>query len=193
MKKLILPIITLILIIFFISIFLFISPQKITSNSEIEVIKQDSNLDILVNLGEFSKENYSESNLLDVSMQYAMKLNLMNDTTTDGRYIQYVSKEDLHSIIFELTGITVEAPITIEDFYYLYDSENEYYYYIGSSPSYFFVSNINSVKKLHDKYFIECEVQKNEDGEIVETKKLNIILIHNKDASLINYQIEKIS
>ena len=193
MKKIIIPIIALCLISIMLLVFQLISFTKnVTSTSEIEVIRQDSNLDILINLGNFSKENYSEEKLLDISMQYADKLNLMNEISNGDTYLQYVTKDDLHKIILELTGLSIEAPIEIEDFYYLYDSENEYYYYIGVSPAYYTVSNINSVKRNKNTYFINCSIQKIEDGEKQTLDDVAITLIRNVNNLFITYQVESI-
>lgn len=193
MKKIILPAITLIFIVVFIIILFSLNTIKeITSATEIEVIKQDSNLDILVNLDDYSKESYYESKLLDVAMQYAAKLNLMNEIKTDDNYLQYVNKDDLHNIILELTGLVIEAPIEIEDFYYLYDSENSYYYYLGGSPTYYNVSKINKIERSNNKYFINCSIQKNEDGEIFNLDDVSVILNFNSNNNIVKYQVEQI-
>ena len=194
MKKILIPSIALIFILTLTLILLCTNkPKEITSKAEIEVIKQDSKLDILVNLGNFSKENYSESKLLDVAMQYASKLNLMNELNNEYTYIQYVNKDDLHNLIFELTGLLIEAPIEINDFYYQYDSENSYYYYLGVSPSYYTVSNINSIVKYKDKYIINCTIDKLEDGEKKILDNVSITLTRNPNNSFITYQVESIT
>lgn len=193
MKKFILPFITLIFIIsFIVIIFSSNTTKEITSDNEIEVIKQDSYLDILVNLGNFSGDNYSESKLLDVAMQYANKLNLMNELKGDDIYIQYVNKEDLHTIIFELTGLAIEAPIVIDDFYYLYDSENSYYYYLGGSPTYYSISKINKIERIKNKYILNCCIQKNEDGESFIIDNVSIILNFMPNHNILKYQVEEI-
>lgn len=193
MKKIIIPAISLLLIIMILLIFTLIpSTKQITSSTEIEVIKQDSNLDILVNLNNFSKESYSEEKLLDVAMQYASKLNLINEQSTDDTYIQYVEKETLHNLIFELTGVKIDAPIEIEDFYYLYDSENEYYYYIGLPTSYYYVSNINSIERKNNTYFINCSIEKGNESEIEVFSNVSIVLNRITDNSLISYQVQSI-
>ena len=193
MKKIIIPAISLLLIIMILLIFTLIpSTKQITSSTEIEVIKQDSNLDILVNLNNFSKESYSEEKLLDVAMQYASKLNLINEQSTDDTYIQYVEKETLHNLIFELTGVKIDAPIEIEDFYYLYDSENKYYYYIGLPTSYYYVSNINSIERKNNTYFINCSIEKGNESEIEVFSNVSIVLNRITDNSLISYQVQSI-
>ena len=194
MKKFLLPVISLILIIIIVIVLLFSNTTKeITSTAEIEVIKQDSNLNLLVNLGNFSKENYSESKLLDVAMQYASHLNLMNELNNENTYLQYVNKDDLHNLIFELTALQIEAPIEIDDFYYLYDSENSYYYYLGVSPVYYEISKINKIERNNNKYFINCSIKKSEDGEITTIDNVLITLNFLAENNIIKYQVEEIS
>ena len=194
MKKFLLPVISLILIIIIVIVLLFSNTTKeITSTAEIEVIKQDSNLNLLVNLGNFSKENYSESKLLDVAMQYASHLNLMNELNNENTYLQYVNKDDLHNLIFELTALQIEAPIEIDDFYYLYDSENSYYYYLGVPPVYYEISKINKIERNNNKYFINCSIKKSEDGEITTIDNVLITLNFLAENNIIKYQVEEIS
>lgn len=193
MKKFIILIITLVFIIIFTCIILSINTTKeITSESEIKTIKQDSNLDILVNLGDFSKDNYSERKLLDVAMLYSEKLNLVNETNNESIYLQYVSKDDIHNLIYELTGITIEAPIEIDDFYYLYDSENSYYYYLGASPTYYKISSIKNIKRNGNTYDINCSIEKIIDGELIIEDNVSVILNYIPENSIIKYQVEKI-
>ena len=125
-------------------------------------------------------------------MQYASKLNLINEQSTDDTYIQYVEKETLHNLIFELTGVKIDAPIEIEDFYYLYDSENEYYYYIGLPTSYYYVSNINSIERKNNTYFINCSIEKGNESEIEVFSNVSIVLNRITDNSLISYQVQSI-
>ena len=139
--------------------------SKLT-NEEILNLKDSAKLDIIVNLEDYTSSNYDDSKLLDVAMQLANALGMVNTYSDDETYIEYVSREDLHALINEFTGLTVEAPIEIEDFYYLYDSENDYYYYRPSTPSYYSVSTINSVKENNGSYSISCTVTKTEDTEL---------------------------
>lgn len=189
MKKLIIPAIALILIILLASCFLFSNEKQITNQNEINLIVQESNLDTIINLDNFSKENYSEEKLLDVAMQYATKLNLLTETDANNTYLQYISKDDLHNLIYELTGLNTVAPIEIEDFYYLYDSENEYYYWIGFSPAYYKLTKINSITRNGNFYTINCTAEKSEDGEVVQKSNILVKLQYKKESQLIKYQI----
>lgn len=193
MKKFLLPVIALISIaIVTIFICIFGANKDITSKEEIDTIKQDAHLDILVNLGNFSKDSYSESMLLDVAMQYATEIGLANDGNQDDVYFQYVEKDTLHTLISELTGLYIEAPIVIDDFYYLYDSENSYYYYLGSSPEYFKISKINKIERNGEKIFINCDISKNEDGESTNMNNIAITLGINPKNNLTKYSVIQI-
>ena len=170
MKKLIIPGIALIFIIILATYFLASNEKQITNQNEIELIRQEANLDTAINL-----------------------LNLLNEANVDETYLQYIARDELHNLIFELTGLKVIAPIEIEDFYYLYDSENEYYYWIGFSPAYYKISKINSVKRNGHTYTINCAVEKSEDGEILTKDSINIKLELKKENQLIKYQIIEIN
>lgn len=193
MKKFILPAFTLFLIVV-ITIFICLSSFKknITSQEEIETIMQESHLDILINLGNFSKDSYSESMLLDVAMQYATAIGLAVEENLSDIYFQYVEKDTLHNLIAELTDIYIEAPIVIDDFYYLYDSENAYYYYLGSSPEYFKIFNINKIERNGEKILINCDISKNEDGEVTNINNVLIKMSLRPKNSFTKYRIDQI-
>ena len=70
---------SVILIILLILIFIFNNGNTIKDENVINTIRTESNLDILVNLGNYSTSEYSDEKLLDVSMQLANKLGLLNE------------------------------------------------------------------------------------------------------------------
>ena len=156
-------------------------------------LKDELDLDIVINLGKYSSEEYDESKLLDVAMQLATKKGLLQEYNDENIYFEYVPKDDLHSIILDLTGITVEAPIEIEDFYYLYDSENEYYYYRPSTPSYYQIDQINSLKETKNGYEINCSIVKNIDTEVLKVEDVSIELTSKPENSIIKYMVNEIS
>lgn len=193
MKKQVILVATIVIIIAIAIItFALVSGTTIKDENEINTIKDEAYLDILVNLGNYTKDNYDESKLLDVAMQIAEKKGLFNEFSGDAAYFEYVNKEDLHLIISELTGNVVEAPIEITDFYYLYDSENEYYYYRPSTPVYYSISKINSIKEKNSTYIINCNIGKTEDTEISEVENVEISVTYNEDNSLIKYRVNSI-
>ena len=116
-------------LVLFVALFLFFLLSNHSNINDIEKqleLKEAFDLDIIVNLKNYTITEYDDEKLLDVAMQLAAKKGLISEYDDESTYIQYVPKDDVHLIINELTGITVETPIEIEDSYYLYDSENEY-------------------------------------------------------------------
>ncbi len=192
-KQMIAYIAVLAVIIVAIVIIVCMQTNTVKSNSDLTKIKEDFNLDIIINLGNFSKSNYDESKLLDVAMQLAEKNNLFNEYTDESTYIQYVPREDLHSIIKDFTGIELESPIEIEDFYYLYDSENDYYYYRPASPSYYKVKDITSTKISGNNYEIKCFATENIDSEIIESSDIEISITIQPNNNWIKYKVTKIN
>ena len=60
--------------------FLLFKKNEIKDSELIDKIINDSNLEIILNLKDFDKNNFSEGNLLEVSMQLADKLGYKNET-----------------------------------------------------------------------------------------------------------------
>lgn len=184
------------LLIALVAIFLCVLLSNRSSISDVQKqleLKDKFDLDIIVNLKEYTPTTYSEENLLDVAMQLAEKKGFISEFSDDTTYIQYVPKDELHLIIQELTGITVEAPIELEDAYYLYDSENEYYYCWPSTLYYYSVENIISAHKTNDTYKFICTLEKNIDGEIERIENAVITLTEMPDNTTVKYKIEEIT
>lgn len=188
-KNTLIYLILLIVIVTIITAFFFFNTKnEIKDSTEISQIISDSNLEILLNLGDFNQNEYSDEKILQVAMLLASEKGYMNESTSTN-YFEYVPQSDIHSIINELTGIIVEAPIQIEDFYYQYDSENEFYYLLPSMPPLYTISQINHVHLDDNIYIIESVSTKKEDGKIISediiTTKLKLV----ENNSYINYQI----
>ena len=178
-----------------VAIFLFVLLSNRSSISDIQKqleLKENFDLDIIVNLRNYTSEEYDEENLLDVAMQLAGKKGILSDFSDDTTYIEYVPKDDLHAIIQDFTGITVEAPIELEDAYYLYDSENEYYYCWPSTKYYYTVGNIISITKNGDTYEFTCTLEKNIDSEIETIENAVIKLTEMPENMIIKYRVEEI-
>ncbi len=182
--------ISVIVVLVIISIILLRYKNEITDSNEVLKIVSETNLESIIDLGNFEKNSYSEKDLLAVAMKFAEKNGYMNENS-DGVYVEYVNKSDLHEIISELTGVAIDAPIQIEDFYYIYDSENEYYYNAGMEIPEYEISKVEHVYKDDDAYTIECSVIKMEDGEIIADNKIVTELKKNVDSSYANYQVIK--
>ncbi len=191
-KHLIIGVILIILVAIFLCVLLSNRSNISDVQKQLE-LKENFDLDIIVNLKEYTPSEHNEENLLDVAMQLAEKKGLLSEFSDDTTYIQYVPKDELHLIIQELTGIQVEAPIEIEDAYYLYDSENEYYYCWPSTLYYYSVENIISVHKNNDTYEFVCTLEKNIDSEIERIENAVITLTEMPNNTVVKYQINKIT
>ena len=178
-----------------VAILLFILLSNRSNISDIQKqleLKENFDLDIVVNLKNYTVEEYNEENLLDVAMQLAGKNGMLSEFSDDTTYIEYVQKDDLHAIIQDITGITVEAPIELEDAYYLYDSENEYYYCWPSTNYYYNIGNITSVTKNGDTYEFVCTLEKTIDSEIETIENAIIRITAMPENTIIKYRVEEI-
>lgn len=194
-KQIIVVAIIAILAVLIAIIFATINGGTIKDENIINDIKEAAYLDIIVNLGDYTSSNYDEPMLLDVAMQIATEKGLKNEFSDadTGTYVEYVTKNDLHQIISELTGITIEAPIEITDFYYLYDSENEYYYCRPSTPSYYKIDDIESVKSSNSTYTIRCTLSKETDFELTTASNVEISITYMPDNQLVKYKVNRVS
>lgn len=179
-----LPILFIILIIALVKL----NKNEIKDPAEIKKIVSDSNLELLLNLGDLDKENYSLEKLLEVAMNFASQKNYLSETT-EGELYEYVNKDEIHNIIYALTGITIEAPIEIENSLYVYDSENERYFLVPVNLSKYELTNIEHIHKNDDTYTIESTAHKEEDGEIVDTQKFVTVFKQISNNSYTNYQL----
>ena len=182
-------------LIMLVAIFLFVLLSNRSNISDIQKqleLKENFDLDIVVNLKNYTVEEYNEENLLDVAMQLAGKNGMLSEFSDDTTYIEYVQKDDLHAIIQDITGITVEAPIELEDAYYLYDSENEYYYCWPSTNYYYNIGNITSVTKNGDTYEFVCTLEKTIDSEIETIENSIIRITAMPENTIIKYRVEEI-
>ena len=178
-----------------VAIFLFVLLSNRSNITDIQKqleLKENFDLDIIVNLKNYTSEEYNEENLLDVAMQLAGKKGMLSEYSDDTTYIEYVPKDDLHAIIQDFTGIIIEAPIELEDAYYLYDSENEYYYCWPSTNYYYTVGNILSVTQNGNTYEFVCTLEKNIDSEIQTIENAIIKITDMPENAIIKYRIEEI-
>ena len=184
--------ITTLFVIAIVAILLLGSNNIFKNDDEPNTFKEKSNLDIVINLGNYSKEYFDDSKLLEVSMLLAKEYGLVNKYSDDSSIIEYVNKEDLHNIMSELTGNTIEAPIEIEDFYYQYDSENDYYYFRPAVPNYYSVSKVTSIDKNGNNYRALCNASKNEDSEIAVINNIQLDFTYIPKNKYVKYQVNKI-
>jgi hypothetical protein len=72
-------------------------------------------------------------------------------TPEDGTYIEYVPKSTIHDIIFELTGIKIQEPIIIEDFFYAYKEDGDYYYVVPLGANWMELNEISKITYTKSK------------------------------------------
>lgn len=168
---------------------------EVTDLERIEKIKKDSYLDILLQIKTFDTLNVSYEPLLEAAMRIARELDLYQ-TPENGIYIEYVPRDTIHTLIYELSGIRIDNPIIIEDFYYLYDAEGDYYYIVPSGSNWLELKDILSIHYTasSDQYVIKCNAE-NLTDYAVKTIYPNIELRLKYKASntYIKYQLVSIN
>ena len=164
--------------------------SNLKEENEISKIIEKSNLEILLNLENYASNMYSEEKLLKTAMMFAEKNNYIVESSNDG-YIEYINKTELHEIINELTNIKIKAPIQIEEFYFVYNSEKDYYYCIPIDYPTYKISKVKSVYQDKNEFTIECVATKIQDGEPALEKQFTTKLKKIDDGVYTKYQIIK--
>ena len=81
---------------------------------------------------------------------------------------------------------------TRHNFYYLYDSENDYYFYRPASPSYFKVKEITSTKANGNDYSINCFIAEDLADASVEAEDIALSITTMPNNNWIKYRVNKI-
>ena len=172
----------------------FLKPSEMLSELESSKISNESYLDILVDMVEYEKDDVENYKLLEVAMRIARELDLVK-SKTEPVYLEYVPKETVHKIIEELTGIKVTEPIREEDFYYLYDDENDYYYIVPIGTDWIHCGKIYAAIKQGNSYVIECDgVRSDYDGGYEVMYDHMMVKLHKRDNyKYIKYRLERIT
>jgi hypothetical protein len=161
MKKTIILILSILFItfltIYLVYIFLLVPEEIVTDPGQQQQLVEATNLDYLLNLGQYPDKENDNSRLLEVGMRLAKKYNLMHEEVSP-EYFEYVKREDLHIILKELTGKEFKDPIIIEDFYYQYDNEKDIYFVIPTGADWQLLGSITSIVKRKDIYTIKCNI-----------------------------------
>lgn len=133
---------------------------EIDDEEKIEKIKNDSYLNILLQIKTFDSLNVSYEPLLEAAMRIAGELNLY-EVPTNGAYVEYVPRSIIHEIIYELSGIRIDKPIVIEDFYYLYDAAGDYYYIVPIGSDWLELTELTAMhySSTTDQYIINCSAE----------------------------------
>lgn len=168
---------------------------EVTDIDKIEKIKQDSYLNILLQIKTFDSLNISYEPLLEAAMRIAAELDLYQ-TPENGTYVEYVPRSTIHELIYELSGIKIENPIIIEDFYYLYDSTGDYYYVVPIGSDWLKLQEISSIHYTSnsDHYIIKCSAENLSDYAIQTTyPDIELRLKYKASNNYIKYQLISIN
>ena len=173
-------------------------PEKMVEVTEdmIGKIKEESFLNILLQIRSFDALDANDEPLLEAAMRIANEQGLMQ-VQEDGMFMEYVPRSIINDIIFELSGIKVTEPIEIEDFYYLYDKEGDYYYVVPAGADWLYLKEIKSInyEKSADQYIIKCtgRIGSQEDGEITDFNDIEVRLKYKSTNKYIKYQLISLS
>lgn len=168
--------------------------EIIEDKNEISKIVTDSFLDILIEAKNYNDKEINYEDMLEATMRISRELNLFKELSTDTNFYEYVPENTIHSMISELTGKKVTSPIKIEDFYYLYNEENNYYYVVPVGTDWIHIENVKEVKKTENgKYYtITCSTSFSEDGlSFYDSGDVKVTLKHCPENKYIRYQLVK--
>lgn len=166
--------------------------ELVNDKTEISKIVTDSFLDILVETKNYSNKDINYEDMLKASMRIARELNLFEEMSDENTFYEYVPEDTIHEMISELTGKKVEDPIRIEDFYYLYNEEENYYYVVPVGTDWIHIEEIKEVRKIKngEYYLITCSTSFSDDGlAFYDSGDVKIILKHCTDNKYIRYQL----
>jgi hypothetical protein len=168
----------------------------VLTDDKIEKIREEAYLDILLQIQSFDSFYINYEPLLEAAMRIAGQAGLI-ETQTDGVYVEYVPRNVIHDIIYELSGVRVEEPIKIDDFYYLYDEEGDYYYVVPIGVYWVYLDKISSVQysSKNDQYIINCsgKLGSEESGIITTYPNMELRLKYKPNNKYVKYQLISIA
>ena len=162
------------------------------TDDKVEKIKEEAYLGILLQIQAFDSLYTNYEPLLEAAMRIASEQGLLQ-VNSDGIYLEYVPRDVVHDIIFELSGVRVDEPIIIDDFYYLYDAEGDYYYVVPVGVYWMQLQDINTImySKQDDQYIINCSAKlgSEESGMITSYPDIELRLKYKPNNKYVKYQL----
>lgn len=162
------------------------------TDDKVEKIKEEAYLGILLQIQSFDALYTNYEPLLEAAMRIASEQGLLQ-VNSDGIYLEYVPRDVIHDIIFELSGVRVEEPIVIDDFYYLYDAEGDYYYVVPVGVYWMQLQDINTImySKQDDQYIINCSAKlgSEESGMITSYPDVELRIKYKPNNKYVKYQL----
>lgn len=179
-----------------------INPQPEQEQKVVEVtpdmydsIEEGSFLYALVQIRTFDKLNVNYESLLEAAMRIAGKSGLFKEPE-EGEYFEYVPRDVVHEIIYELSGIRIPDPIIVEDFYYVYSEEGDYYKVIPIGSNWLELKKVNSIhySKDGDQYIIKCMASSSSEdyGDVETFPNMEIRLKYKPANKYIKYQLQSV-
>ncbi len=158
-------------------------------------IKEEAYLNILLNIKNFDSFNVNNELLLEAAMRIAEKQGLYQ-SPEEGYYTEYVPRTTIHDIIYELSGIRVQDPIIIEDFFYAYKEDGDYYYVVPLGANWMELDEIHSITytKSTDQYTVLCSAKEGTEdyGMVLNYPNMEIKLKYKSSNKYIKYQLVSI-
>ena len=195
MKKIIFIIIALLIVGFAIFYFStdFLKPMEELNDLESSKLTNEAYVDILVNIEKYNGEDVENYKLLEAAMRIARELNLVQ-SVNEPMYKEFVPRETIHTIIRELTGKQIKDPIEEEDFYYLYDNENDYYYIVPVGTDWIHIGNVKAAYKKGNEYTLYCSCVASDYnvGSTTVYDDMQIVLNKNNNYKYIKYSLKLI-
>ena len=158
-------------------------------------IKDNSYLNILVQIKSFNSFNVNYEPLLEAAMRIATEQGLLQ-TSMDEFYIEYISRSTINDIIFELSGVRVTDPIIIDDFYYSYDEVGDYYYVVPIGANWLQLKEVKSIAYTKDDvYLVKCSASGGDEnlGDLVSYSNMELKLKYKPSNKYVNYQLVSIN
>ena len=179
-----------------------VTPEPTEEEKTVEVteeiamkIKEEAYLSILLQIKNFDNFNVNYEPLLEAAMRIAEKQGLYQ-SPEEGFYAEYVPRTTIHDIIFELTGIRIQDPIIIDDFFYAYKEDGDYYYVVPLGANWMELNEIASITytKSTDQYTVHCSAQEGTEdyGMVVSYPDVTIKLKYKSSNKYIKYQLVSI-
>ncbi|MBQ9267020.1 MAG: succinylglutamate desuccinylase/aspartoacylase family protein [Clostridia bacterium] len=167
-----------------------LKPTETLSDLEASKLANEAYLDILIDMEQYDKDSVEKYRLLETAMRIARELDLVQ-SIEEPIYREYVPRETVHTIIQELTGITLEGPIVEEDFYYLYDDENDYYYIVPVGTDWIHLGKVKEAIKKGNLYTINCTgvVSDYNGGTDTVYDNMKVTLLKRDDYKYVKYQL----
>lgn len=194
MNKKIIAVFVVILFLFLTCVVLWgFESKKQFTQEEIQMLVQNSYLDILVNIENYPQEDINNEVVLETAMRIARELGLVEFDESKSNF-EYVQSSYIEKIVFELTGKQLTEPIIVDYFkyYYPYNAEFNIYEIIPMGTSWIHLENINNIENKGNIYYIDCSAKLKDGDYYIYVESVKLELEYIKENDFVKYQINNI-